>query len=160
MIKGLVIERLKELNRNIIKELIEVYISGYSDMDKYHYTRSRDIKRYIKWLFKRDKNGFFVAKDGEKIIGFVACDANWNGIGAIHEIVVRKEYQGRGIGKKLMEKCLAYLSKYVDKIELYVGSENERAINFYKKFGFKIVHDFGYWTKMIKILKSNSKFYK
>ncbi len=153
MIRGLVVERLKELNRDIVKELIEVYISGYSDMDKYHYTRIRDIKRYIKWLFKRDKNGFFVAKDGDKIVGFAACDADWNGGGAIHEIVVRKEYQGRGIGTKLMQKCLSYLSRNVNKIELYVGSENKRAIKFYKKFGFRIAHDFGYWTKMIKNLE-------
>ncbi len=153
MIKNLVIERLKDLNKNIIKELIDVYLSGYSDLNKYHYTRNRDIKRYIKWLFKRDKNGFFIAKYGEKIVGFAACDANWNGVGAVHEIVVRKEYQGKGIGTRLMKKCLEYLSRNVDKIELYVGSENFRAIRFYKKFGFKIAHDFGYWTKMIKNLE-------
>ncbi|MGC8754871.1 MAG: GNAT family N-acetyltransferase, partial [Thermosulfidibacteraceae bacterium] len=84
---------------------MEDYIKAYSDLKEYKYTSKKDIKNYFKWLYKRDKEGFFVAEVDGKIVGFAAGDANWiNSEGEkvleIHEIFVIPEMRGKGIGTK------------------------------------------------------------
>ena len=55
-------------------------------------------------------------------------------------IVVRKKYRKKGIGKELLEKLISFSKeKNFELINLEVNSKNEPAINLYKKFGFKEV---------------------
>jgi len=64
-------------------------------------------------------------------------------------IVVREEYQGMGVGSKLMQCLLNNAQKEkISRIRLIVDKRNEKAIHLYKKFGFKI-------TRMIE----NGDFY-
>ena len=53
-------------------------------------------------------------------------------------LVVHKGWQGRGIGKLLLEHLIdwAKASGNIEKIELHVRSSNSRAIALYKKMGF------------------------
>ena len=57
----------------------------------------------------------------------------------IENICVDKNYQKKGIGKKLYEQ-LVQLAKErnIDNIELLVWGFNENAINFYKNLGMNI----------------------
>ncbi|AFL95606.1 putative acetyltransferase, GNAT family [Thermococcus cleftensis] len=116
-------------------------------------------KRYLRWCWNNARDGFFVAKIGDEIVGFIVCDDDWYSkyegrtVGAIHEFVVDKNYQGHGIGRRLMEKCLEYLGKHNDRIELWVGEKNEGAIRFYEGYGFKKVGQSGIWVRMVKDLK-------
>ena len=53
---------------------------------------------------------------------------------------VKKEYQRNGYAKMLMEKCVE-VTKHLGyrNINLEVRISNQKAINLYKKYGFKIV---------------------
>ncbi|AKB76593.1 Acetyltransferase (GNAT) family protein [Methanosarcina horonobensis HB-1 = JCM 15518] len=55
-------------------------------------------------------------------------------------MMVRTEYQGQGIGKKLLENILDLADNWLMlvRIELDVTSDNERAIHLYSSFGFEI----------------------
>ena len=79
-----------------------------------------------------DKGTYFVAKDGEKIIGVAcACSDNW-----IRTVWVLPKYQGQGIGKKLVQSCINLLQPRGD-IYLSTGrQDNDKSLNFYKKLGF------------------------
>jgi ribosomal protein S18 acetylase RimI-like enzyme len=56
----------------------------------------------------------------------------------IHRIYVLQEMIGQGIGKALMEKCLQIAQhQNYEVIWLGVWEKNTRAIEFYKKWGFK-----------------------
>lgn len=139
-----------------IKEFIEIYKSAYSGIGAYAYTRNRDIKRYLKWLYKRC-GGAFVFLENNKIVGFVFPDYDWSEgeekIGEIHEMCVAKEYQGKGFGKKLLQTTLeSFKNKNLKKAGLWVGEKNEKAINLYKKFGFKEAFRYGVWIRMTKPL--------
>ena len=151
------IERVREEE---LPELVEVYLKAYKGLEEYAYTHPEDVKSYLNWLWNRDNEGFFTAKVGGKIVGFVAGDANWfskrerKRVGAIHEIVVLPEYQGQGIGKALMERVLNYFKeKGLDTAELWVGDENRKAFEFYKRFGFQQNGRYNYWLRMTKKLK-------
>ena len=58
----------------------------------------------------------------------------------LNKIYVDQKFQGKGIGKGLMEAMLSQSrSKRAPHIYLDVYAENEKAIRLYKKYGFKII---------------------
>jgi ribosomal protein S18 acetylase RimI-like enzyme len=78
----------------------------------------------------------YVAKLDNQIVGFVVpCIINNKNF--IRTINVEPSMQGQGIGSLLMQKALNWFAKDKD-IYLNVASYNDKAINFYKKFGFKL----------------------
>ncbi len=149
--------QIKKAKKEDIDKFIEVYKSAYKNIKKYAYRKDRNIKWYFKWLLKRDENGVFIAEMNGEAIGFVACDSNWQGfyenVGEIHEIVVKDEYKGKGIGKKLIKKAEEYLKSRGHRvIELWVGEENYYAIRFYERLGYVKGGKFGEWVRMVKNL--------
>ena len=146
------IERAREED---LEELTKIYLEGYKGLEEYSYTHPEDVKAYMSWLWRRDPEGILVAKAEGNPIGFVAGDANWfskrerKKVGAVHEVVVLPEYRGAGVGRALMERVLDYFkSKGLDTAELWVGDENHRAIEFYRKLGFEERDRYNYWIRM------------
>lgn len=72
----------------------------------------------------------WVAKDGDKIIGFCIANSEEYRIQAIY---VLPNYQGQGIGKRLMQESLNWLDSKKD-IYVNVASYNKKAIKFYENF--------------------------
>lgn len=85
----------------------------------------------------------FVATIDEKVVGQIGMHVEKNPrcahIGAIG-MMVHRDYQGQGIGSKLLEKILELADDYLmlRRIELTVFTSNEAAINLYKKYDFVI----------------------
>ena len=160
---GVKIERLQKLDQETLERLIEIYMRGYENMREYGGEGESYAKRYLRWCWDKAKEGFFVAKVGDEIAGFIVCDNDWYSkyegriVGAIHEFVVDKKFQGHGIGHRLMEKCLEYLGRYNDRIELWVGEKNEKAIRFYEEYGFKRVGQSGIWVRMVMDFRKGDK---
>lgn len=59
---------------------------------------------------------------------------------ALMGIMVRTEWQGRGIGRRLLERILDLADNWLmlARVELTVFAANERAVALYKSFGFEI----------------------
>ena len=85
-----------------------------------------------------DDGGFiYLAKDGNKIVGTAGLANEGDSIYELVKMAVTPEYQGRGISKLLLEKCLAKAKELnAKKILLYSNSQLQRAISLYKKYGF------------------------
>lgn len=81
---------------------------------------------------------YIVAKTEEdEIIGFAGILTNLD-IVEIMNIVVKKSYRHKGVGQKLLEELIKMAKESgLDTISLEVNSQNEPAINLYKKLGFK-----------------------
>lgn len=75
----------------------------------------------------------FIYEDNDDIRGFISIINN-DFIGALF---VEKNYQGQGIGKSLID----YAKNLYDNLSLAVYKENEKALEFYKKMGFKIISE-------------------
>ena len=74
-----------------------------------------------------------VYEDNDDIRGFISIINN-DFIGALF---VEKNYQSQGIGKSLID----YAKNLYDNLSLAVYKENEKALEFYKKMGFKIISE-------------------
>jgi len=84
-----------------------------------------------------------VAKDQDRIVGFCMVKKEVDR-GQIMPLYILPEYQGMGLGKRLISRGIGWLG---DKRPIYVNvvTYNSRAIGFYKSCGFtktdKEVHD-------------------
>jgi len=146
--------RLREEDFNeALLELIEIYSDGYGDLERYHYKKRRDIRSYIKWLYKVDPFGFLVGYVDGKRAGFIAGSRRWNDsrygdISEIHELVVRSSFKGKEVSDRLLEALLGLYKGRI--VGLWVGEENHRAIRFYKRYGFVETGKVGIWIRMIR----------
>ena len=106
-----------------------------------------DEEKYIESLQDLKTSVMLVAKCEGKIIG----DASFSSSererikhrGELAVSVVR-EYWGKGVGSKLMEKVIDFAKNVAECeiIHLQVRSDNERAIRLYKKYGFEKIGEF------------------
>jgi len=55
----------------------------------------------------------------------------------LHHFGILPEYQGNGLSKVLMKESLQFVKNRGNQVKLEVHSTNYKAINLYKKFGFK-----------------------
>ncbi|HBI6989298.1 GNAT family N-acetyltransferase [Clostridium perfringens] len=93
-------------------------------------------------IINRGKNQYwYVAEENGKVIGLGILMNHGNlrkkHVGLI-TLMVNSDYQNKGIGSLLMDK-LINLSESLNiiRLELCVFRDNYKAINLYKKFGFK-----------------------
>ena len=123
--------KAERLDVETIYKLSEELIYKYEDID------SIDIERVLPWVRKKIENNideyFCILADGEKAGYYRVCDAN--GETEIDDLYVFSEYQRRGIGTKVIEKCCAE-SEFP--VFLYVFVKNSDAVKLYKRLGFEI----------------------
>ena len=91
----------------------------------------------------RDKETQMVAMDGEKMVGWcnIRPDSRpgTSHVGLLYMGVLKK-YRKMGVGAKLLDRSLrhAELVRGFESVQLEVYASNFRAINLYKKYGFKV----------------------
>ncbi|WP_317042162.1 GNAT family N-acetyltransferase [Tenacibaculum jejuense] len=71
-----------------------------------------------------------IRNNENKIIGFIGV-AEQN----LEMLFIDPKYRGKGIGKKLLN----YSIDNLDVTKVDVNEQNEQAVGFYKKFGFKTI---------------------
>lgn len=86
---------------------------------------------------KNDYVHIYVYEEDHKVLGFIQIEEHFE-ITDIINIAVDKDYQGKGIGKKLIQYVIDNTS--AEKIMLEVKANNDPAINLYNSMGFKQIH--------------------
>ena len=96
--------------------------------------------------------------ENNKIIAFVIFTFSNSLSGYIHTIVVLKENRGKGIAKDLLLQVEGILIKGGRKfINLSVEKGNEKALDFYLKFGYKLIKTDQLEYSLRKKLSENQK---
>ena len=101
---------------------------------------------FMEWLEDPDI-GFFVARENEKLAGFVLAmimeepdDLINIPYVSINELAVDKEFRGSGIGTALMKKIEDWaLENDINIVQLNVWEFNKKAKTLYEKLGFKTI---------------------
>lgn len=118
------------------KELIDSLGAPYRYIDI-----EIDEQWYQNYLKNRDNTlrCAITSNDSEDILGLISLTSiNYINRTAILHIMVEKNSQGKGIGTFAINEILkyAFLSLNLNRIELQVLNDNERAKYLYKKIGF------------------------
>lgn len=106
------------------------------------YLSEEDFKQIIEKDSGAKRHIFLVAEHDNRLIGFARCEGNSLrrfSHKAEFGICISKRYWGKGIGKALLERLLLWADTEakIEKVCLTVVEDNEKAIEMYKRFGFK-----------------------
>jgi len=92
------------------------------------------------------RNFLSVAKSGREPVGYAFASVSRDFplevaefVGSINDVYVLPEFRGKGIGKRLVIKCIEKMkAKGVTAARLAVLTENTTAVKLYEKLGFRI----------------------
>ncbi|MCL2037929.1 GNAT family N-acetyltransferase [Candidatus Saccharibacteria bacterium] len=86
------------------------------------------------------KQFYRVAESNGQIIGIIHGVVREDNSGHLWAIYTDKSQHGSGLGQRLVAELDEFFDENnVQRVDLEVASYNDRAINFYQKFGFEIV---------------------
>ena len=96
-------------------------------------TLEKCTERAFQW-----RDNVLVAKDGARVVGFVGYGKSGDlaNCGEIFALYVLAGYRGMGIGARLLFAAIKLLKDY-KKLCIWALKENERALRFYRKHGFR-----------------------
>lgn len=116
---------IKRYSKSEERALFDLLVAEGDDWNDYHGENGRD--KYKKAL---ESSITYIAADNSIICGYVRCRDD-DGFGIyIYDLLVRKSYRGRDIGKSLMQQvCTDFQDQVV-----YVMSDVDK---YYKKLGFE-----------------------
>ena len=124
---------IRQLQNKDIDKIMEIWLESTIDAHKFiskeYWNENYNIVKDVYIPMSKT----FVYEDNDDIRGFISVINN-DFIGALF---VEKNYQGQGIGKSLID----YAKNLYDNLSLAVYKENEKALEFYKKMGFKIISE-------------------
>jgi mycothiol synthase len=88
-----------------------------------------------------DADGFFLAVEGDRVVGFHWTKVHSDGTGEVYVVGVDPDAQGGGLGKALTLAGLHHLrERGVRETILYVESDNAPAVAVYTRLGFTLRH--------------------
>ena len=148
-------------DRNVSKEVvvrnyrtedledIEVILSEYPSPTGRVWSKEM-VEEMMSDALKEQPDGVFVAVVNGKVVGFsIVMHREWLNIAYLDYIQVKTDQMNKGVGHRLIEKCVSWArEKRARIIYTETGKNNERAIKFYQRHGFKITgHIPGYYQK-------------
>jgi len=96
-----------------------------------------DDKEGIAEFLARNPGLSRVAIDGPTVVGVALCGHDGRR-GHIYHLAVDPAYQGRGLGKRLLDECLDGLRRAgVQRVIILVASDNQRGSAFWKHSGWE-----------------------
>lgn len=146
--------------------IVAAYSSHVDSQINDHYDSRSGAMRFLKnivifpgcGLFQRDAS--FVAVEAESqarsrgadvLLGAVLASQVAPQVGHITQICVRQQWQGQGLGRRLLEAALAQLvAKGYQGVSLTVTAENEAAVKLYLQLGFEIIKGFAAFSRNLR----------
>ncbi len=96
--------------------------------------RGEVLPRTLADLYSQLRDYWVYRENEGPLIGVVALHISWEGLAEIRSLAVRAEYQGRGIGSRLVRSCLEEARQLGVK-RVFVLTANTR---FFERFGFQL----------------------
>ncbi|UCH34926.1 MAG: GNAT family N-acetyltransferase [Armatimonadota bacterium] len=112
--------------------------------------RAGDSKEALDRKLARDPDLCLVAELGGRVVGTALGD--WDGRRAwINRVAVHPDYQGRGVGQRLMGEAEARLAAFgAQRVALLTTADRPQAIRFYEDAGYEVRRDVAYLSKELR----------
>ncbi len=155
---GLILERWDHRYFEPCARLIQLAYANHVDGEINDQYRSESgALRFLKNIiilpgcgqFQPEASFVLRAPHANHLVGVILNSRVADGVGHTTQICAMPGYQGRGLGRRLMEASLQALRvRHFTTVSLTVTSGNERAVRLYEKLGFNTVKKFaaGVWT--------------
>jgi ribosomal protein S18 acetylase RimI-like enzyme len=89
-----------------------------------------------RYLRRNPATSFVAISDGNELVG-VSLAGHDGRRGLLHHVAVASRYQKNGIGRRLVESCLAALkADGIEKVILFVKADNVSGKEFWKRIGW------------------------
>ena len=146
--------KISSLKNKIRNELFAISDRNINNTRFYNDTNfDKDFvkKMYQIWIKKSCNDPFttvVIAEIKNRIVGFITFKHGHEEISTIGLVAIDKNYQRLGIGKSIMNECI-HLSFKQNKTRISVATQlnNEPAIKFYERFGFKVFKKSNWYHK-------------
>ena len=110
---------------------------------------SADSRESIQTYLERNPGMSFIAECDGKLAGAVLCGHDGRR-GYIHHLVVHPDYRRQGIGRQLVDQCLAALQDIgIQKSHLFIFHKNVEGISFWEGVGWTKRSDIGVMSRNI-----------
>ncbi len=121
------------------KEQVVELVMNILENEFGHHSRSgRPDLHKISEVYQKNNGNFWIAVEGENVIGTIALSDYGNGKGYLERFFVKKELRRRGVGRKLISSLLDFAKeKNYKKIFLSTWGNLLSGNNFYIKNGFR-----------------------
>ncbi len=142
--------QIRKATRNDLEGIVrlsEEMLDFHCSLDPYYgiYRAHEDSSEFYKGELQKKDRLYLVAENGNGgIVGFASAsitsipDTNAPSIGILITNFVSKPYRGKGIGTAFHEKRMAWFKEQnVKHVEMNVDARNVKALEIWKKIGFK-----------------------
>lgn len=97
--------------------------------------------------FEGASKEIYMAEYTNTIAGFAIIQTGGSFKGYIQTILIREEFRGKGLGRRLIDFCEKRILKFSPNIFICVSSFNQGALKLYKQLGFKQVGELDNFLK-------------
>jgi N-acetylglutamate synthase len=95
-----------------------------------------DTPDRLRAFLDRNPGLSLLARDGPRLVGAVLCGHDGRR-GYLHHLAVLSEYRGRGVGRQMVETCLAALAMLgILKCNIFLYADNEQGQRFWSHCGW------------------------
>lgn len=114
-------------------------LAEYQEFYKVKPNHSHNL-RFLRSFLNRDDGKFFIAKNGEEIIGYVCLYFSYSSISAtriaiLNDLYVRKEFRNNGVGAQLIDFAINHASMMdIKQVRWFTRTHNIDAQKLYKKY--------------------------
>lgn len=138
-----------------ITELHAIYYSKQASFNLYFESKVATEMSEFLTRFNPDRDGFWIAYINGQIVGSIVIDGIKSNTEGLHLrwFIVSPNYQGRGIGTRLLESAIGFCRKVESKrVYLWTFSGLDAARHLYEKFGFILREEITAktWGKTVK----------
>ncbi len=118
-------------------------MADFYEMFNYPFDREKALKNIHEFISDPGLGRLWLIRDGENIIGYAVLSFGFSfGYGGkdalLDELYFKKEFRGKGHGKKVMEFIIGEAKKLgLSGIHLEVEKKNHSAKELYAQFGFE-----------------------
>jgi putative acetyltransferase len=100
-----------------------------------------DTPEQLRAFLDRNPGLSLLARDGTRLAGAVLCGHDGRR-GYLDHMAVLPEYRGRGLGRQMVESCLASLAALgILKCNIFLYADNESGQQFWNRCGWAARHD-------------------